>query len=284
MLDLLSGKCLTAPLHQISSKDKPVSTSPLTVSPQTASTQSVLPQGMFSALSVLFLNALCPSQCFFNSSTVRPIWLLGLCYNTTTGRGGGGTSLSNSAVAKTGHSWRSCLLLAWLLSLLITATHYLPSLGQVILEWRDWEFKILKQTPVKVITSQMKLYHRIIEYLMLEGTHKDHEVQLPAPCRTRKDFRQKNILLLTELCGLTSCHCIQKNYLSPWEMRFFFKPKENSLILFKTMSRWRSVTSGIHQGSILRPVLFSILVSGIDTLSKFADDTKLSGAVNMSEG
>jgi len=44
------------------------------------------------------------------------------------------------------------------------------------------------------------------------------------------------------------------------------------------------VTSGIHQGSILRPVLFSILVSGIDTLSKFADDTKLSGAVNMSEG
>ena len=26
--------------------------------------------------------------------------------------------------------------------------------------------------------------HRIIEYLKLEGTHKDHWVQLPAPCRT----------------------------------------------------------------------------------------------------
>lgn len=27
-------------------------------------------------------------------------------------------------------------------------------------------------------------FHRIIEYLTLEGTHKDHRVQLPAPRRT----------------------------------------------------------------------------------------------------
>jgi len=26
--------------------------------------------------------------------------------------------------------------------------------------------------------------HRIIEYLKLKGTHKDHQVQLPAPRRT----------------------------------------------------------------------------------------------------
>lgn len=49
-----------------------------------------------------------------------------------------------------------------------------------------------------------------------------------------------------------------------------------------TKPTWQLVTSGIPRGLILGPILFDVFIKDLeDTLSKFTDEIKLSGAVDM---